>query len=265
MKINVRKKLAGLVISGSAAIVAMMPMTAFAQVPEEENQVCICETKCDEEHIHPECPVCTYDYTYCEGKEEEHFGPLTPDGNLTLVDDYGSIEAGGKQFITVVTKAGNYFYIIIDRDDNGSETVHFLNMVDESDLLSLMDDDEAKAYIESIEAKEAETETPESTEIVTIEDEPVPGATPDHEETVEPEKEKKNVTGIMAVILVAAIGGIVGYFYLTNKKKATKKTVGPDPDIDYLDDDDEDDFLSEIPGDSDFSEDDISDDFDSEE
>lgn len=71
MKINVRKKLAGLVISGSAALITMMPMTAFAQVPEEENQVCICETKCDEEHIHPECPVCIYDYTYCEGKEEE--------------------------------------------------------------------------------------------------------------------------------------------------------------------------------------------------
>lgn len=40
---------------------------------------------------------------------------LTPDGNLTLVDDYGSPDKSGKQFITVTTKAGNYFYIIIDR------------------------------------------------------------------------------------------------------------------------------------------------------
>lgn len=246
----------------SAFFMGAAPMTAFAQSKEV---TCICEEKCTEDKVNEECEICSYDYTYCEGKEVEHFGPLTPDGNLTLVDDYGSIEADGKQFITVVTKAGNYFYIIIDRDDNGSETVHFLNMVDESDLLSLMDDDEAKAYIESIEAKEAETEVPESTEIVTIEDEPVPGATPDHEEAVEPEKEKKNVTGIMTVVLVAAIGGIGGYFYLTNKKKATKKTVGPDPDIDYLDDDDEDDILSDIPEDSDFSEDEISDDFDSEE
>ena len=45
--------------------------------------------------------------------------PLTPDGNLTLIDDIGSDKTGGKQFITVQTKNGNVFYIIIDRDDEG--------------------------------------------------------------------------------------------------------------------------------------------------
>lgn len=42
---------------------------------------------------------------------------LTPDGNLTLIDDIGSTTAAGKQFITVETKNGNVFYLIIDRDD----------------------------------------------------------------------------------------------------------------------------------------------------
>lgn len=49
---------------------------------------------------------------------------ITPKGNATLVDDF----YGDKQLITVTTKAGNYFYILIDRANEDKETsVHFLN------------------------------------------------------------------------------------------------------------------------------------------
>ena len=72
-------------------------------------------------------------------EETEDTPPLTPEGNAALVDDYG----GNKQLITVTTKAGNYFYILIDRANEDKETaVHFLNQVDEADLMALMEDGE---------------------------------------------------------------------------------------------------------------------------
>ena len=73
--------------------------------------------------------------------EKESSAALTPEGNMTLVDDIGEEEdKSSQQFITLVTKAGNTFYLIIDRDKDGNQNVHFLNMADEADLLALMDE-----------------------------------------------------------------------------------------------------------------------------
>lgn len=70
--------------------------------------------------------------------------PLTPEGNLSLVDDIEGKTAEDKQFITVVSKSGNAFYIIIDRAVDGENTVHFLNQVDEADLMALTEDGKKK-------------------------------------------------------------------------------------------------------------------------
>ena len=151
---------------------------------------------------------------------------LTPDGNLTLVDDVGTDNGEGKQFITAVTKNGNYFYIIIDRDDEGKETVHFLNQVDEADLLKLMDEEEAAQYAE--DKKEPVTE-PEVTEPVT---EP---------EVVEPEPEEPKTNmlpAVVAVIVLAAGGGFFVFKKMQDKKKE-KEAAKPDPDADYVDDDED--------------------------
>ena len=161
--------------------------------------------------------------------EEETDAGLTPAGNLTLVDDIGTTTEEGQQFITLVTKDGNYFYLIIDRDDDGNENVHFLNLVDEQDLFALLDEEEQEAYEADIAGETEEvTEEPVETEPAETDTE-----TPDKEtsEVTTKKKATNTLPLLLTVVLVAGAGG--GYFYLQTrkKKKAEKK---PDPDADYM-------------------------------
>lgn len=244
IKNKIQVRLISAVMIVTAFLFGATPITAFAGGYE-----CTCEHKCTDDCIDPDCELCKIDYTLCCGDEEteeptptenpepveepeEEWGPLTPDGNMTLVDDYGAPSQAGKQFITVVTKSGNYFYIIIDRDDNGTETVHFLNMVDEADLLALMDEHAVNDYIAQKEAKETEP-------TVTVE----PAPTEEPELAEEPEEPvKKKSSGALVIVLILALGGAGGYFYFTKvkNKKPTATTV-EDPDADY--NEEEEDYL----------------------
>ena len=158
--------------------------------------------------------------------------PLTPDGNLTLVDDIGSSTGAGQQFITMVTKSGNYFYLIIDRNDKGEENVHLLNMVDEADLFALMDEGQVKAFQTAQDAANAEKEEPAVNPPAPDED-----ADPEKQEPQVTEKKPVNMLPIVGVVAVlVACGG--GYFMMqTKKKKASEQS--PDPDADYTEDDEE--------------------------
>ena len=51
--------------------------------------------------------------------------------------------------MTVVSKNGNYFYIIVDRADNGENNVHFLNLVDERDQMDLIEEGTTPAVSEA--------------------------------------------------------------------------------------------------------------------
>lgn len=162
---------------------------------------------------------------------------LTPSGNLTLVDDFGERNGEGQQFVTLVTKNGNYFYLIIDRDEKGEETVHFLNLVDERDLFALMEDDEKAAYESQMAAEQAAREAAEK---AAAEAASQTGESETQKPEDEPAKETKktNLAPVLIIIvLMAAAGG--GWFLMQTKKK--KKTESaPDPDADYTDDDEED-------------------------
>ena len=263
-KLNIKMRLIGAVTVVAASLFGTAPIPVHAGGYE-----CTCEEKCTDDHINCDCELCKINHELCCGAEpeestdmeepvvedsgdtaetvsddstdpEEHYGPLTPDGNMTLVDDYGSPKSG-KQFITVVTKSGNYFYIIIDRDDSGNETVHFLNMVDEADLLALMDDEEVEAYMAAKGASEepAETVVDESAE------EPE-----DPEEPAEEKPQKKGNKGILVVVLFIGLGGAGAYVYFTKIKGAKKpQNEYTDPDADY--NEDEDNLLDNIPDDVD--------------
>jgi len=166
-----------------------------------------------------------------EPEEPENLDSLTPDGNLTLVDDITS-EKTGKQFITVVSKNGNYFYIIIDRDDEGENTVHFLNQVDEADLLNLMDEEDAQAILDA-DAKEAAERAAREQAAREAEE------AASRPQTEQVQEEKKPVNWIPAAICVMLAGiGVVVFFLIRMKKKTDPAEQFPDPDANYSEDED---------------------------
>ena len=165
---------------------------------------------------------------------------LTPDGNLSLIDDIGSSTRSGKQFITVETKNGNVFYIIIDRDDEGEETVHFLNQVDEADLLTLMGDDAPAAETpavcnckEKCAAGAVNTNCPVCKNNLSE----CSGKEPVTEPEPEPEQpEKKSSGGLLVIVLLLALagGGVFAYVKFIKPKQGVKVSADPD-DYDFED------------------------------
>jgi len=162
---------------------------------------------------------------------------LTPDGNLTLVDDIEGEQAEDKQFITVVTKNGNYFYIIIDRAGD-TDNVYFLNMVDEADLLALIED------------MDTTTTTPPTT--VTPQPEPTPDPEPAAEPEPEAEEKGGGMGGIMIFVLLLAIGGGGAFYYLKvlKPKQAAQSgaTLTDLDELEFYDEDENDDFTDALKG-----------------
>ena len=154
--------------------------------------------------------------------DEETSGALTPEGNLTLVDDYHTdySDGSGQQFITLVSKSGATFYLVIDRNAKGQQTVHFMNLVDEADLLALMEEDAADAYTAEKEAAaqaeldrlKAEEEAKKAAE----------EAAASGEEQPKENKVTKIASGFLGVVVLIALAAGGGFYVFAKQKQ--KKT-----------------------------------------
>ena len=168
---------------------------------------------------------------------DEISGALTPEGNLTLVDDYHTSysDGSGQQFITLVSKSGNTFYLVIDRNDKRENTVHFMNLVDESDLLSLMEEDAADAYTAEKEAaaqaaqerKQAEEDAKKAAEEAEASGSEQTGGN-------KVTKYAATFLGVLALVGLAAGGSIYAFMKQKQKKQAEKEAL--DPDANYTED-----------------------------
>ena len=165
---------------------------------------------------------------------DEETGALTPEGNLTLVDDYHTdySDGSGQQFITLVSKSGATFYLVIDRNAKGQQTVHFMNLVDEADLLALMEEDAADAYTAEKEAAaqaeqdrlKAEEEAKKAAE------EAVASGTEQPKEN----KVTKIASGFLGVVvLIALAAGGIFYAFTKQKQKKQAEKEALDPDANY--------------------------------
>ena len=167
MKNKVMKKVLMIMLS-STILMGSASVTAFAQANENAEQTEAVEQVIEEQPATEETPFST-------------------PGNGQLVDDKENDSS--KQFLTVQTKNGNTFYMVIDRSGT-SENVYMMSLVDENDLAEFLDENE-------------ETEKKEESAVVL----PEITATPESETTVQPETEVKPESSGNKMFGAAILGG----------------------------------------------------------
>ena len=217
------KKLGALLVSVALCAGMAAPAFAYGGEPVEEVEQPVLTSTTDEEDV-----VTVTD---------EETGALTPEGNLTMVDDYHTSysDGSGQQFITLVSKSGNTFYLVIDRNDKGENTVHFMNLVDESDLLSLMEEDATDAYTAEKEAAaQAEQERKQAEEDAKKAAEEAAASGTEQTGGNKVTKYAATFLGVLALVGLAAGGGIYTFMKQKQKKQAEKEAL--DPDANYTED-----------------------------
>lgn len=140
-------------------------------------------------------------------------------GNGQLVDDLSGDES--KQFLTIQTKNGNTFFMVLDRSNN-TENVYMLSMIDENDLAEFID--EAK--------KEPEQEKPS----VVIPETENPSVASETEKEPETEIKKDGIsTGTLLAVVFLFVGGIGGFYYFKVLKPKQDGEEDDSEDLEFYD------------------------------
>lgn len=194
-----------------------------------------------------------------DGKDADN--SFTPTGNMTLIDDFFQIEAEAtenspqrdKQFITLESKNGNIFYLVIDRNGD-QENVYFMNLVDEADLMALIEENEngTQAPVCSCTDKCAVGAIKTDCEICRtnmsecVGKEPVVETEPT--ESIEDEPAEEPSVNFMPVLILLIAGASGGAFYWFKIRKPKDKTAGNSDldDYDFGQDDDDYDEETEL-------------------
>ena len=216
-------KVCALVLSVALCAGMAAPAFAYGGEPVEEAEQPVLTSTTDEEDV-----VTVTD---------EETGALTPEGNLTLVDDYHTnySDGSGQQFITLVSKSGATFYLVIDRNAKGQQTVHFMNLVDEADLLALMEEEAADAYTAEKEAAaQAEQERKQAEEDAKKAAEEAEASGSEQTGGNKVTKYAATFLGVLALVGLVAGGGIYTFMKQKQKNQAEKEAL--DPDANYTED-----------------------------
>ena len=189
-------------------------------------------------------------------KEEEAETPepgtgFTSDGNA-VTRDLLYDKATNKQFVTLETKDGTVFYLVIDYDSPINEEeeqyqTYFLNLVDAADLPALVGEEEPEpeeapplcSCRDRCQVGKIDTTCPVCTADLAAclgeEPEPEPEPEPEVQQPVE-EPEDNSSSAVTAVILLLVIlaGGAVFVMKLLRRKEKTPSRPPEDDDEDYV-------------------------------